>query len=323
MAKLYPPLIEGAIPAFYKDENGIVKITIPFSMNRAVGSTQVGGFVLKAKTVQSTSYLFTVSSEDKNRIVTWNMENSPIVVFELTKEESDKLVVGLSYKFQLAYLDTLKTVGYYSTVGIAKCTTKPEVRIRGLEIGIINMHNYEYMGIYSQEGGDITERVYSYRFDAFDSKGNLFATSGDMLHNSSNDVEISNSYDEFILAQELEIDKNYYIKYTINTINGLEISSPKYRIMQKISIDPDIKTDLTAVLNYENGYVDINLIGHLDKEGLEIPVTGAFLLTRACDDTGYSVWDEISRFKLASQTPSRWLWKDFTAEQGKTYRYAL
>lgn len=323
MAKLYPPLIEGVIPAFYKDENGIAKIAIPFFMNRAVGVTQIGGFTLKVKTVQSTSYLFTASSEDINRIVTWNVENSPIVIFELTKEESDKLIIGLSYKFQLAYLDNNKIVGYYSTVGIGKCTTKPEVKIKGLEIGIINMHNYEYMGTYSQEHGDVTERVYSYRFDVFDSKGNLFSSSGDMLHNSSNDIEISNSYDKFILAQELEIDKNYYIKYTINTINGLEASSPKYRIMKKTSIDPDIKTDLKAILNYENGYVDVNLIGHLDDEGLEIPVTGAFLLTRASDDTGYSVWDEISRFKLAAQTPSRWLWRDFTAEQGKTYQYAL
>lgn len=323
MAKLYPPLIEGAIPAFYKDENGIVKITIPFSLNRAVGSLQIEGFALKVKTVQSTTYLFTASTEDKNRIITWDLENSPTITFELTDEEANKLVVGLFYKFQLAFIDNTKTVGYYSTVGIGKYTTKPQVEIQGLQIGIINMHNYEYMGTYNQNNGDVTERVYSYRFDVFDPNGNLFSSSGDVLHNSSNDIEISNSYDKFIITQELEIDKNYYIKYTVNTINGLTLSSPRYRIMSKLSIDPDIKTDLIVKLNYENGYIDINLVGHLDEDGLEIPVTGAFLLTRTSDDSQFSVWDEISRFKLASQTPSRWLWRDFTVEQGKTYRYAL
>jgi hypothetical protein len=50
MAKLFPPLIEGIIPAFYSD-NGTVKITVPFSMNRAVNKKQVSGFILKAKTV--------------------------------------------------------------------------------------------------------------------------------------------------------------------------------------------------------------------------------------------------------------------------------
>ena len=37
MSKLFPPILEGTIPAFYS-ENGIVKITIPFSMNKAVSN---------------------------------------------------------------------------------------------------------------------------------------------------------------------------------------------------------------------------------------------------------------------------------------------
>jgi hypothetical protein len=64
MAKLYPPIIEGVLPAFYSDtivdsEGKVIKITIPFSMNRAVSSSQVGGFALKIKTVQSSTYLYT------------------------------------------------------------------------------------------------------------------------------------------------------------------------------------------------------------------------------------------------------------------------
>jgi hypothetical protein len=35
------------------------------------------------------------------------------------------------------------------------------------------------MGVYSQEDKDVTERVYSYRFDVYDSEGNIFVTSGD------------------------------------------------------------------------------------------------------------------------------------------------
>ena len=61
MAKLYPPIIEGTIPAFWGDS-----ITIPFSMNRGISKTQVGGFALKAKTVQSSSYLFTLETYDIN-----------------------------------------------------------------------------------------------------------------------------------------------------------------------------------------------------------------------------------------------------------------
>ena len=50
MAKLFPPIIGDTIPAFYS-KDGIVKITIPFSMNRAVNYSQVGGFELRIKTV--------------------------------------------------------------------------------------------------------------------------------------------------------------------------------------------------------------------------------------------------------------------------------
>jgi len=48
--KLYPPIIGSTIPAFY-EENGTVKITVPFSMNRAVSAGSVAGFKLKIKTV--------------------------------------------------------------------------------------------------------------------------------------------------------------------------------------------------------------------------------------------------------------------------------
>jgi hypothetical protein len=50
MAKLYPPVVENIIPACY-EENGMIKFIIPFSMNRAISPTQVGGFELKIKTV--------------------------------------------------------------------------------------------------------------------------------------------------------------------------------------------------------------------------------------------------------------------------------
>lgn len=50
MAKLYPPVIEGTIPAF----NGAV-LTVPFSMNRSVSASQITGFAVKIKTVQSST----------------------------------------------------------------------------------------------------------------------------------------------------------------------------------------------------------------------------------------------------------------------------
>ena len=47
MSKLYPPYIEGTIPAFCENKQGTVIMTVPFSMNRAVNKKQVSGVCLK------------------------------------------------------------------------------------------------------------------------------------------------------------------------------------------------------------------------------------------------------------------------------------
>jgi hypothetical protein len=48
MAKLYPPIIESTLPAFYGDT-----ITVPFVMNRAVSLDQVDDMYLLIKHIVS------------------------------------------------------------------------------------------------------------------------------------------------------------------------------------------------------------------------------------------------------------------------------
>lgn len=357
MDKLYPPIIEGTLPAFYSEDDNygmVIHITIPFSMNRGVSSVQVGGFALKIKTAQSSTYLYTAQVTNP---LSYEMEDSSWVTITLhdyideEKEIIQKLRIGQFYKFQLAYIQVdereknkwlekyakgeitleeyhaeitkLGTIGYYSTIGIAKYTTKPTIYVNDFQEGFINMHRYKYTGFYNQKDRDTTERVYQYRFDVYDSFNNIIATSGDQLHNSANDTELYESYDEFSLTQDLEFNKSYRIKYTVITNNGLILSTPRYRIMQKTTIDPDIQADLVAKTNFDDGYVDISLVGYVNEAGLEETVSGSFLLTRASEDSNFSLWEEITRFQLAGQSPSQWLWRDYTAEQGKHYQYSI
>jgi hypothetical protein len=76
-------------------------------------------------------------------------------------------------------------------------------------------------------------------------------------------------------------------------------------------------------MNYDNGYIDVNLVGETDDEGIEYATTGKFLLTRSDSDSNFTEWNELLRFSLHSQNPSRALWRDFTIEQGKKYVYSL
>jgi len=55
MAKLYPPNINGTIPAFYSNLNqGTTKIVVPFSMNRAVSVYEIEAMMLKIKSLNGT-----------------------------------------------------------------------------------------------------------------------------------------------------------------------------------------------------------------------------------------------------------------------------
>ena len=311
MTKLYPPYIEGTIPAFYS-EGGTAILTVPFSMNRAVGLNEFKGFNLKVKTVQSSTYIINVNSYDHNGYEVRFIINS-----------LDKLNVGQFYKLQIAYIDNNGIIGHYSTIGVVKFTTKPQLGISNLDHTKLNTHRYDYIGFYSQENGDITERVYKSCFKVWDNEDKLIAESGDILHNRLEDINSYESVDRWSLNRELEKDKSYYIQYIVTTLNGMAIGSPKYRIMQKRSIESNLKAKLDVSLNFDNGYIDLNLIGNFDEDGIEEPESGSYLISRASSKDKFTVWNKIYNFTLQAEKPSRWLWRDFTVEQGVTYIYSI
>lgn len=327
--KLYPPHLSGTIPAFY---GNILKV--PFSMNKAVSKGEVHGMQLKIKTVQGDAYIVekAINVNSVNPVGSYiTFDPNCIAVFDFSEELADfNFKIGQYYKIQIAYINKGEqqqenpVIGYFSTVGVVKYTAQPTVSIDGLEIGSnnINMHQYDYIGRYVNTI-DLSEKEYSYKFNLYDNYSHLISTTDWKVHNSELDESIYESYDIYNIAQDLESNKSYFLEYIVETQNGLQVSTGKYRIMQKKSIDPEIKADLVAELNYENGYVNLNLIGHTDEYGVEYAATGSFKILRASEEDGYATWNEILRFALYGQQPSRWIWKDFTVKQGVTYKYAL
>ena len=276
---LAAPVINGTLPAFYS-ENGIVKITIPFSMNRSVNKAEIQAFSLKLKNVQGSSYLYTARSTDIDYInstvsfyfiqdyqiakeykesrnylykkdgIYYELEidsldkfNEYLTEYEILYyylDELSKLNVGMFYKAQLAYEDLSGTVGYYSTVGILKYTMRPDVDILGLEKSINNSHQYDYTGTYSQYKKDPTEKVYSYRFIVTDENENIVEDTGWIIHNNSTDTNAYESTDSFFFARDLIEGDKFKITYKVKTNNGLEVSSDSYRITSKKSLQSNL-----------------------------------------------------------------------------------
>ena len=307
---LYPPYIEGTIPSFYGNS-----LTVPFSMNKAVGAGEVSGFSLKLKTIQNTKYLFTAKTTRMDLNAEYN------ATFDISSYAS-KLKVGQHYKVQIAYIDQNGVVGYYSTVGIIKYTSKPKVSIQGLKAGRLNTASYNYIGIYDSSV-DTSEKEYKYKFIFSDNEGKVVKETDWEIHNNSNDEKSYLTHDEFLMSLELEKNAVYYIKYKVITNNNLELSSPNYRVSDQLSIDPDTVIALNAEMKQDNGYVLLTMEGEYDNKENEISLDGAFLISRACEDTEYKEWDEILRFKTKGTLPSNWSYKDFTVEQGKEYIYAF
>lgn len=308
--KLYPPILEGTIPAFCDST-----LIVPFTMNKSVSQSEVKGFALKIKNVQNiTNTASIMNLTSKN----WDI-NKNEVIFE--NIDTSILEVGSFYKIQMAYIYLDGTIGYYSTVGVVKYISNPNVFIE------VESEN-TYRGYYSQQLSgdeairDYSEKVYSYVFTLKDSNGNIIETSGEKLHNSSNDSSLYESYDEYVLTTDLEKGKTYSLNYTIKTINGFTKTAKTEKVFKSGSIDSTLHTDLICYLDRENGYINIDLVKPEDVE-IEEPAVGSFYLLRASSEDNYNSWHEVFKFVLYGQQPARHLWKDMTVKQGVSYKYAI
>lgn len=308
--KLYPPYIESKLPAFTR-----TTLRVPFRLNRAVGANEVKYIAYQIKTV-STSTAKWSGSDVKMHYSPANKNYEVVINLPADNPPS----IGQYYKVQIACVNQSGQIGYYSDVGITKCTAEPEIYIEGLEDSNTNFNQYEYVGVYSQEGKDVTEKVYSYCFDLRDSFNQIVATSGTQIHNSSLDEESFKSSDRWVLQKALEPDNLYTLTYTVNTLNNLSVTSKPYTIVDMDTVDPNIKAQLHAEMNNDDGCVIVSL---KPLAGSERTVSGSFVIVRASSENNYDSWHEICRFNLVQEYPDLLIWEDFTVQHGMSYRYAL
>lgn len=331
--KLYPPLIDGSLPAFYKryDTAGKVdkaEITVPFEINRTVSITDIYKIRMRIRTIATNTELVNIDSTSVD------LDNH-IAKFILNKSQASKFNEGQFYMVQIAFVQAFTNefgridntqVGYFSNLGTIKCVAKPQLTIVGFSSETANRFEQEIIGEYIQDTnfGDSTEKVNTYQFQIWDSDGNIVLESGEQLHNSSEDVYNYKSQDRFITSHLLQEGILYYIQYSVTTINKLILSSPTYLIMQSESVDIEASVKFHGEASFEEGYVKLWLQGEMVGESLhEQIVTGTFRITRASDRDNYFTWDEILRFNLTGGYPSDYIFRDFTVEQGVPYRYRI
>lgn len=327
MAKLYPPYLEGTLPAFSLNNEGNGVMTIPFVLNRAVSPVEVQSVKIKIKTVQNDVLLASLDlSKSGGHLEPFDSEgngtiNFNIMNFKMTPDSTFEFKIGQYYKIQLALVEMSTEVeGYYSTVGVIKCTSDPIVGIVGLNKSEINKNAPEFTGIFTQaENGDVTEKVYSSYFEVFYPDGTLAYTSGDILHNIQNDVKQYTSTESYSFNRDIPEDTIYTIRYVVTTTNGLVKSSPLYYITNLLTHKTTVKGNLKATLNYDEGYIDLTIE---DETGVELS-NGTYILSRE-DKENPGYWEELTKFSINNElVDSMLLFRDFYIQQGKYYTYSL
>jgi hypothetical protein len=166
-------------------------------------------------------------------------------------------ITGQYYKIQICFQDKdTREQGYYSDIGIIKCTTEPEVSLTPKILGSIASVDIEYTQKKS-EGKDPTEKPYSFTIDLIDNENNIVESSGEIFYDHFAEVDSGETFVHWQFSTLLEKDKEYKIKYTTTTINGLVIT--KEEIITQNADGDNLYITLTPSLNPDDGCVKLGI----------------------------------------------------------------
>ena len=295
MAKLYPPQIEGILPAFYGNT-----LTIPFTMNTAVSASNVNGIAVRIKHAQNGDIIF-------NRTTGFTYDSSSSIQKITIKEDFKNFIIGNYYKIQIAYING-EEVGYYSSIGVAKYTAIPKVEL--------DLTNNKITGKYTTD--DATEKVYFYTFNLYDKNTEEpLISSGQKIHNTDNDEIITDNGKTQYISYDL-FDSNTFInssevlvEYKIQTNNLIELTTRETLATKNEYV---FNGDVSGQVDYNNGLVQISIIPKNNED------MGKYRIIKSGINNNSKLWDTVSIFNLNQEEK---IIKDFNIVQGQTYQYAI
>lgn len=320
--KLYPPYIEGKIPAFVKA--GTITLTVPFQLNPLVGKNDFDKLVLVLKSISGEQLRGIIEAtpyyvyEENNQDIHMGYADFKIPVAD--KDWTTPINIGQYYKVQVAFKNG-DSIGYYSSTGITKCIAEPTCSIENLQQNEVVANPFTFVGVYNYGSEEDNEKLYSCRFDVYDDSYNLYDTSGEIIHSANK----TDGKDAWELTKNLQPDQIYYIQYNYLTQNNYEGSTPKYPIMEglfqpknnwynsfEFNVDPKNESGKNTII-----------INTTSPTSL---VNGTYKIVRTSSETNYEDWVDMFEFSIANQaidSKSPITWNDYFLTHGVKYKYAL
>lgn len=315
--KLYPPYIEGKIPAFVKAST--TKLTVPFQLNPLVGKNDFDKLVLVLKSISGEQLRGIIEAtpyyvyEENNQDI--HMGYADFIIPTPYGDWTTSINIGQYYKIQIAFKKG-NNIGYYSSTGIAKCIAQPTCSIENLQQDKVVANPFTFVGKYKYNSEEDNEKLYSCRFDVYDDSYNLYDTSGEIIHSANK----TDGKDIWELTKNLQPDKIYYIQYSYLTQNNYEGNTSKYPIMEGLFQPKD---------NWYNDFqFKVEPKNESGKNTITVsakqPVNGTYKIVRTSSETNYKDWVDMFEFSVANWyiTPAI-TWDDYFLTHGVKYKYAL
>ena len=264
---LYAPKIENILPAFSTDpqNSSNVLITIPYQLNLSVGYedfTHIKYIIKTATTNTEISFETNISEKQQYNVE----EQSYIQRLSLPK---NKFTQGQYYKIQIAFANGSDDIGYFSNVGVSKYIKKPTIAINHKNIR-------EIVATFTDS---VTyEKVYKYKFDLYDSYGNILETSEEQVHNSLNDTNPTTSVDTWEIKTTLNSDIKYVVEYSVTTASNYKTTKTANLTYQETILPRLENCFLVVKNNFDEGYNKIYLEMSL---GDNKKLNGNFILLRS------------------------------------------
>lgn len=321
MAKLFPPILNSILPAFYEDT-----IIIPFTNNRSVGAAEINGYEIVLMDLQGAEEVCTLTitrKEDEliNTIDTFY--NSGVITYTIPKEYLSKLTPGRTYKLKMAYipLQDNQELGYFSTTGIIKYTCRPELDLiiggKNITGGIFS--NIDIIGC-SYKNQDSTERLYSSRLIIYENHTDIIYDSGDVLHTIDNNEEPGEAIEYFNVDKVLQNENGYKVEYTVTTKNGL-VYTKNFEPEVLPNVSGGYLGTIKAKPYPEEGYIKVIL--SKGKSSSEYIPNATYEIIR--QEYNKDEWETIKTVTIGlySLKYDEYSIKDFCIESNKKYRYAI
>ena len=328
-SKLFPPLLEASIPAFYG-----MAVHIPFKHNPLVPQAEFTGFKVQVKKISGElvgTYDGSISEDGSVIICSINYKDlNPSYSADMSIEEIKKIILPNWYKFSVAYNG--EQIGYYSTAAVGRFLgpVPPEVKL--------TVQATNCKATYSHPE-DYAEKAYSYRFilkrlGADNYTERIVEDTGIQIHNINEDTKADESTDIFAFRYFIPPDDyaSYELSYSMTTING-------YKIEKTIPIDQSILSGVALSSIQEKNMFEIEAICNRDNACVELwaypnieldSITGWFKVWRTSSKDDFFRMSLISTFSLVNAKTylddkqiKLLLTVDKTVEAGYYYNYFI